>query len=336
MSKQRNARIRGLILLIIGILILAAILIFLNVRENEQYRETRGRMSEGFGTLKTIEWKGTTYREKPAVTTLLVAGVDKDGTITETETSNYRNGGQADFLMLLAIDHTDKKIYRLQIDRDTMTEVAVLGVFGNEAGTRVLQICLAHSFGATPEANAKYTVRAVQNLLGGLEIDGYYMVDYSSVPVINDALGGVPVHLDYDMTSVHPEWTRGSTVTLHGKEAEQFVRERMTVGEGTNEERMDRQNEFMTSAISLLNQKMKENLSFGEELLSTIEKAAVTNFTRKRLLEELNKAYNYEIQPIDHPAGQHIYGEGGFMEFHMEPDAAVTWVLEHLYTKVAP
>ena len=129
MPEKKRARVRGLVLLIAGVLILAGVLIWLNQRENDQYREQRDQMSEGFGTLKTIQWEGSTYREKPAVTTLLVAGVDREGTITETNKTSYRDGGQADFLMLLSIDHTEKKIYRLQIDRDTMTEVDILGVF---------------------------------------------------------------------------------------------------------------------------------------------------------------------------------------------------------------
>ena len=332
-ADKKAARVRGLILLIVGALILAGFLIWLNQRENDQYREQRDQMSEGFGTLKTIQWEGSTYREKPAVTTLLVAGVDREGTITETNTNSYRDGGQADFLMLLSIDHTDKKIYRLQIDRDTMTEVDILGVFGNEVGTRILQICLAHSFGATPHDNAKYTVRAVQNLLGGLEIDGYYMVDYTSVPILNDALGGVTVEIAFDMTAVHPGWTAGSTVTLRGQEAEEFVRARKTVGSGTNEERMIRQNEFMTKAIAQMNHKLSEDLKFGDELLTALKDVSVTNFTQKRLLEEINHAYAYEILPVDYPAGEYMYGSDGFMEFHMKENAAVEWVLEHLYSK---
>jgi len=332
--KKKKAGIRGMILLIIGVAVLAAVLIILNLDENGQYREKRGQMSEGFGTLKTVEWEGVTYREIPAVTTLLIAGVDRDGTITESSTFNYRNGGAADFQMLMAIDHTDKKIYRLQIDRDTMAEVDILGVFGNNVGTRILQICLAHSYGSTPTENAEFTVRAVQKLLGGLDIDGYYMVDYSSVPVFNDALGGVTVDVQFDMTNVNPAWTKGSVVTLHGKEAESFVRARMTVGAGTNEERMIRQNEFMTKAIQIMKKKMSENLAFGEELLETLRSNSVTNFTQKRLLEELNKAYAYEVMPVDHPAGEYTLGIDGYVEFHMKENDAVEWVLNHLYTKV--
>ena len=321
------------IAILAAVVVLVAGIILLNQNDEAQYKESRGQMSEGFGQLRTVEWKGTVYREKPAITTLLIAGIDKVDDSNDSLRNQYRNGGQADFLMLLAIDHTDKKIHQLQIDRDTMTEVAVLGTFGNETGTRILQICLSHGFGKTPEDNAKYTMRAVRNLLDGLELDGYYMIPYSAVPVLNDALGGVTVNIAFDMTSVHPEWTEGATVTLHGKEAEEFVRSRMTVGAGTNEERMVRQNEFMQKAVAQMNRKIKDDLGFGESLLGKLQSIATTNFTLKRLTEELSKAYGYEVLPVDHPEGEYKVGEDGFMEFHMREGAATEWVLEHLYSK---
>lgn len=329
---RRKMLVKAVVITAAAVLLLLAGLLLLRNEENREYAEHRDSMTEGFGQLKTVAWNGRTYREKPAVTTLLLPGIDKTDNTEATGSGTYRRGGQADFLLLLAIDHTDKKIHQLQIDRDTMTEVDILGVFGNEVGTRILQICLAHSFGSTPADNAKYTVRAVQNLLGGLELDGYYIIDYSAIPVLNDALGGVTVHLDFDMTSVNPEWEQGKDITLKGKEAETFVRTRMTIGAGTNEERMVRQGEFMRQAIRQMNKRISADLSFGEDLLKTLEGITTTNMITKRLAEELNKVHNYETLPIDHPAGEYTIGTDGFVEFHMQENAAVEWVLEHLYT----
>ena len=333
MHRDRKILIRAVIIGGVVILALAVALIILNNSEKARYAESRENMSAGFGQLRTVEIGGETYREKPAITTLLIAGIDKDGTRQNSDVVSYRNGGQADFLLLLAIDHTEKKIHQLQIDRDTMTPVSVLGVFGNEVGTRVLQICLAHSFGATPQDNAKYTVKAVQNLLEGIEVDGYYMVDYSAIPVLNDALGGVPVKINYDMTAVNPDWKEGSTVTLRGKEAEAFVRARRNVGSGENVERMDRQNEFMRSAIERMRKKLGENSGFGEELLNLLQDIAVSNMTVKRLADEMVKARDYEILEVDHPEGEHVISTQNVMEFHMKEGAALNWVLNHMYVK---
>ncbi len=331
---MRRTWIRAVIILVAAAAVLISGILILQKIDQDQYAETRGKMTDGFGQMKTVEYNGVTYREKPAVTTILIAGIDKTDNDDTSVWNQFRNGGQADFLMLIAVDHTDKVIHQLQIDRDTMTEVAVLGTFGNETGTRNMQICLSHGFGKTPEDNAKYTMRAVQNLLDGLELDGYYMISYSAVPILNDALGGVTVNIAFDMTNVHPEWTKGSTVTLHGREAEEFVRSRMTVGAGTNEERMVRQNEFMQKAVALMNKKIAADLSFGESLLTKLQSIATTNFPQKRLVDELSKAYSYEVLSINHPEGEYAVGEDGFMEFHMKKGAATEWVLEHLYTKV--
>ena len=216
---MKRTWIKAAVIALVGVAALAAAVILLNNNDNAYYQQKRGTMSEGFGELKTIEWQGDTYREKPAVTTILLVGIDKTNALEEVDTNEYRKGGQADFLMLIAIDKTDKKIHRLQIDRDTMTDIRIVGAFGTDAGTRVSQICLSHSYGATPEENAENTMWAVQNLMGDLEIDGYYMIDYGAMPTLNDALGGVPVRMQYDMTSVNPAWTKGKTVVLHGKES---------------------------------------------------------------------------------------------------------------------
>ncbi len=332
-SLKRKTLLKAALVSVLAVGLLVTGLVLLNREDDRLYAESRGSMTEGFGQLKTVTWNGVTYREKPAVTTLLIAGIDKQEAALNASETSYRSGGQADFLLLLAIDHTDKLIHQLQIDRDTMADVQILGVFGNEVGTRVLQICLAHSYGATPEDNAKYTVRAVQNLLGGMEIDGYYMIDYSAIGALNDKLGGVTVRVEYDMTSVNPAWTRGSTVRLRGKEAETFVRTRKTIGDGSNRERMDRQNEFMKNAISQMNRSISRDLSFGEELLNSLKELAVTNLTQKRLAEELNEAHSYRVLEVSHPAGEYTIGSDGFIEFHMKQDNAVEWVLEHLYTR---
>ena len=329
---NRKTLIRAVIIIAVALILLIVAIILIKNKDDSDYSESRGNMTEGFGRLKTVEWNGKTWREKPAVTTLLIAGTDQHGDPDTRGSKMYRHGSAVDFLMLLAIDHTSKQIHQLQIDRDTMTDVVILGVFGNEVGTRQMQICLSHYYGDTLEANAYYTIRALQNLLDGIEIDGYYVIDYSAIPVLNDALGGVTVHLDYDMTSVNPEWEQGKTVTLQGRQAETFVRTRMTVGRGTNEERMDRQGEYMRQAVNQMNRKVSQDLSFGETLLKSLESIATTNMTTKRLAEELNQVHNYEILDVDHPAGEYLYGQDGYVEFHMQPNAGIEWILDHLYT----
>ncbi len=110
--KKRHL-IRAIVLGLIAVAVLVVGVLLLNENEKEKYADKRDTMSEGFGQLKTVTIGGVSYREKPAVTTLLIAGIDKPEAVTNVTKDSYRDGGQADFLMLFAIDHTDKQIHQL-------------------------------------------------------------------------------------------------------------------------------------------------------------------------------------------------------------------------------
>ncbi len=331
---RRTVLIRAALVLLIAGAAFFLLITLANRSWQEQYcqQETRETGNRAFMDEGIVDWKGNRYRKKPAMTLILLAGIDKDGTETAPSGVNYRNGGQADFLMLLGIDHGEKQIHQLQIDRDTMAEITILGVYGNETGTRELQICLAHSFGARPEDNAGYTVRAVRKLMNDLEIDGYYMVDYSSVPALTELLGGVPVTIEEDMTGVNPEWYKGHTITLHGKDAETFVRTRKTVGSGTNAERMNRQAVYLRSVTAEIHQKLSENAEFAAEMMATLHSIAVTNLTDQKLLEEIREAASYEVLPVDRLSGRYELDDSSFVAFYPDTDSATEWIMKHLYS----
>ena len=85
--------------------------------------------------------------------------------------SGYRNGGQADYLLLIVINDERKTLTPIQIDRDTMAEISILGVLGNATGTRTTQICLSHGFGDGREQSCLLTQQAVSRLLLGVPVD---------------------------------------------------------------------------------------------------------------------------------------------------------------------
>ena len=331
--RKRTLFRAGLLCAAFLVLIFAALRL-MDMWHAERFPEKRDAGTEEFMTTDLVVWEGEEYKKTPAVTTLLIAGIDQNGDMAQgVGTSRYRSGGQADFLLLLAIDHTHRQIHQLQIDRDTMAEVTVLSVYGQETGDRLMQICLSHSYGAGKEDNARYTVKAVQRLMNDLEIEGYYMVDYSAVSALNDALGGVTVTIPDDMTAVDPLWTAGSSVTLQGSEAEAFVRARRSVGAGTNVERMRRQSEFMQQAILRLRECLAEDAGFGVRLLSTLSASAVTNFSDQQLAEEIEDSGGYEVLPLDYLDGEYRHGDSGYLEFYADEGSAESWIMRHLYTK---
>lgn len=288
-----------------------------------------GDLEARFTDENSITYQGKNYNLNPLIKSYLFIGVDNG--ITKEQTHSYRNGGQADFLMVLVIDTSTRTIRRIQIDRDTMAEITVLGVLGNNLGTNTHQICLSHGFGDGKEESCRFTAEAVSRLLCGIPIDGYLSLDLNGIVPMNELLGGVTVTLEDDFSALDPTMTAGTTLTLHGQQAEYFVRSRTEIGEGTNAERMQRQKVFLNSAVELIASKIRDSSKFMGTFLDGMEEYLITNLSRGKIVNEANKAGKYESLDTIFPEGEHIIGEDGFVEFHADEEALVKMVLDVFY-----
>ena len=299
--------------------------------EADGQRQERGVAQSEIGQRKQVTYEGKTYAERVGMTKLLLMGVDKQG---EAARNDARQGGQADFLLLVLLDHQNHQIRTLQLDRDTMTAVEVLGVLGNPVGTREMQICLSHGYGMTEEASCENTLNAVENLLEGADIEYYVAMNLDAIGILNDALGGVTVTLEDDFTAIDPTMRQGETLTLTAEQAETFVRGRMSVGDGTNNARMARQRTYMDAAAQQLKEKLSEKANFLDELFKRLGDNVTMNIKQGRLLNEVNRSYKYTQMPVETLAGSYTMGADGFVEFHPAEDAAIQWVLQALYEPV--
>ena len=326
---ERHARAkRNLIALILVVVALGIAYGVSQYFDDRNQPQQRGVMNESIGQRRRVEYQGKTYAERTNLTTLLLMGVDRD---EDSAAYGGRMGGQADFLLLVVIDHSNKIVSQLQIDRDTMTQVEIYGVLGNPVGTRTMQISLSHGYGRTPQENCENAVLATENLLEGIRIDYYMAVDMTAMSALNHALGGVTVTLEDDLSNLDPQMTKGATLTLTDRQAELLLRSRRFVGEGTNAERMARQRTYMEAAIETLRAKLKSSANFAGEIFDALESAMTANMTRGKLMNEANRSYNYEVLPVATLAGEHEVGSDGFMEFHVAEGAATDWVMQTFY-----
>ena len=74
---------------------------------------------------------------------------------------------------------------------------------------------------------------------------------------------------------------KGATLTLTTKQAEYFVRNRISIGEGTNEERMRRQKEYLKNAVDLMIRQISQNPDRVGELLDAVEDCLIYSFVTK-------------------------------------------------------
>lgn len=331
-KRSKRALVQKLILFFAGTIAVCVGLSLLVNQLDKNDEAVFGDVSERF-TKGNITYQGVEYTPKNMMSAFLLMGIDQREDVAQYN-GPYRSGGQCDFLMLAVIDHQAKTVNRIQIDRDTMAEITVLGVLGNELGTNTLQICLAHGFGDGREQSCQFTVDAVTRLLYGVEIDGYYSMNMDGIPALNELLGGVTVTVEDDFSASDPAMTPGAVVTLHGSQAELFVRSRISVGDGTNASRMKRQRQFLTNAASLAMDRAKADNRFFTQLMDGLKPYALTDIARGRMLNEGNRAANYAMEDIIFPEGEHVIGDDGFMEFRADQEALLRLVLSLFYQRI--
>lgn len=314
-----------LLFLVLAALLAGAYFVFQYLEDNQKRPEPTGDFTSRHQYDETMEVDGRTYRRKSNLTTILLMGIDDYG-------QNYgvpnQSGGQADFLRLIVIDKAAKTVSQLAIDRDTMTPITTIGVLGARSGTRVLQLCLSHAFGNGREQSCDLTREAVEKLLLDIRIDHYIAMDLVFVNQLNDALGGVTVTLEDDIPNLPP---KGTTVTLHGEQTEAFIRARMSVGDGTNESRMRRQQQYITAATELINKKLHEDEEFVNRMYDDLSPLMVKNISKTRLSLEAYNAKDYARPALYEIAGEHTVDSRGYTEFHADADSIRQTVLKLFY-----
>lgn len=298
---------------IVALILICGLLFYFGGRwlETRNYTETRGTLSETEET-ETRKVNGVTYRRRKNLTTILVMGIDRD---SDAESDSPFEGGQADFQRLVVIDSDEQTVRQLKIDRDTMTEVTILGYFGSPIGTKEMQISLAHGFGDGKEQSCEYAQEAVEGLLNGESIDFYIAMNLDGISELNDLAGGVTVTLEDDFSMRDPTMTKGTTLTLHGKQAEYYVRSRMDIGVGTNEARMARQETYLNQLFSQLEEKNRQDKQFAATMYDSLTPYLVSDMAKGRLINEVWAARDYTVETALELTGKHQVAEDGFMEF---------------------
>lgn len=315
---------------------LAAFLIGKLLGEKWKAEEPKGDLSTRFTAAPMVEYKGVNYTPKTHLRTFLLLGTDHYSDEEEQENS-FQNGGQADFILVLVVDDAEKKVTPIQIDRDTMADITVLGVLGNETGLRYAQICLAHGFGDGKERSCLLQRDAVSRLMLGVNIPYYIAMSLDGIATLNDAVGGVTVEIQDDFSALDPTMKMGSTITLKGIQAEYFVRNRINIGVGTNEARSIRQTEYWKQLINIVDEKLHadDDTDFVHIILNQLDPYLTTNIKQGKIINEIWNDRDYIREDIIHPQGAYTYGEDGFVEFHIDGDAWKKMIMNLFYQKVS-
>lgn len=329
MKSREALRKKRMTLLLLAIVLLAAAVLaafaLLNARGN-QGETIRGSLEGRLTGTPQLDIGGTQYPYNRDLVNILVMGIDRAS--GEDRKLSLRSNGQADFLLLISIDEKRRTVNFLQIDRDTMAEVTMLTVLGQDAGTRLAQICLAHGFGGTRERSSQLTLQAVERLLFGVHIDRFVSLNMYDIGAISGSLGGIPVMITQDMTAIDPSFIQGGEALLTGDLANRFVRQRYGVGDGSNQARMARQQAFMASFQGKLKAEIAKGQQAAGNFCDVLTPYLFTDLSKGYMVNLLYQTRDFQVGEIVTLNGVHRVGPSGFMEFYPDQSALQERIIE--------
>ncbi|MER6484954.1 LCP family protein [Streptomyces virginiae] len=189
-------------------------------------------------------------RERPAH---LATGAQNILLIGSDSRSGQGNAGygedkgtqRSDTTILLHLPQDRRSATAVSIPRDLMTQIpSCLRSDGSRTGASFAQFNWAFQWGG-----AACTIRTVEKLTG-IRIDHHMVIDFSGFKRMVDAVGGVEVCLAEPVNDVQAKLKLPAGLqTLRGEQALGFVRARHSLGNGSDTERMGRQQQFLGSLV---------------------------------------------------------------------------------------
>ena len=309
------------------VLILVLVLLYSGLQVLESTVLRGSQQEQTATTSKTLVREGVDYFPRQDITVVLVMGIDQYGPVADSQA--YNNRGASDMVMLLIFDEKNEVCNVLHLNRDTMLEMPVLGIGGREAGTYYGQLALSHTYGSGLADSCENTRNTVSNFLYGITIDHYVAMNMDAISILNDAVGGVTVHVTEDFSQVDPTIGKG-TVTLKGEQAIHFVRTRKDVGDQLNLSRIDRQQDYIDGFVDAFRAKQEQEAEFIARAYEQVSDYLVTDCSVNAISGMIDRYGDYTIGEVVSPEGRNVMGEEYF-EFYVDEEKLDELILRLFY-----
>lgn len=224
-----------------------------------------------------VEYNGEMYRLREELVNILFLGVDK---YNETDAQKeIGKNGQADVLMVAAVDPDKHAITFVNLPRDVMTDIKVYSRDGGYTGMENMQICMSYAYGDGKETSCLNTLDAVKRVFYNLPVNSYYALDLAGIADINDAIGGV----DVTSPDTFDTFVKDQEYHLDGKLATSFVVMRSHEEAEANLKRNERQRVYMTAFFQKVVSSLKGNVGSVLNLYNVAEPYSCTDFNVQRV-----------------------------------------------------
>ncbi|MEU3693889.1 LCP family protein [Streptomyces narbonensis] len=229
-------------------------------------------------------------KERPAAGVTAARNILLIGSDTRTGEGNRKYGRdkgteRSDTTILLHLSAEKSSATAVSLPRDLMVTIpSCTKADGTRTREQFAQFNFAFEFGGTA-----CTIRTVEKLTG-IRVDNHMVIDFRGFKKMVDAVDGVEVCLkepvdDRDAKLKLPAGRQ----TLRGEQALGFVRARKSIGNGSDTERMDRQQQFLGA---LVNKVQSDGVLLNPTKLYPVLDAATKAITTDPGLDSLRDLYD--------------------------------------------
>ena len=324
MKRRKNMRSLVYFCLIL-ILVLVVLYSGLQILESTVLRS--GSNAQESYQSRTIIRDGVEYYPRQDITVVMVLGIDESGPVASSE--SYMNQGAADVVMLAVFDEAKQTCDILQLNRDTMLEMPVLGIGGKKAGTYFGQLALSHTYGTGLADSCENTMQAVSDYLYGITIDHYVALNMDAIAILNDAVGGVAVEVTDDFSQVDPTIGQGKVI-LTGQQALHYIRSRQGLGDQLNVSRMARHREYAQGFMASFRAAREGSAEFMLKTYDALLPYMVTDCTLNTISGFVDRYEDYTVNPPVTPEGESKLGTE-YYEFYADEEKLDDLILEMFF-----
>ena len=281
-----------------------------------------------------ILYKGKKYALNNDIISFLLIGVDKSKL---NNTPGIGINGQADTLMVVAINTKSRNVTIIPISRETLVDVDNYNTSGKYVGVSKKQICLAFDYGKTTEESSKNVLKSVSRALYGINISSYITMDLNALEKISNAVGSIDVYVneDYYDPDSGIYYKAGRTITVRGRSAVNYIHWR-TDDVDANNYRMERQKSFMTAFVNKTSNEISNDYSkiisyynmMSPYVSTNISISQATYLVNSCLKLNLGDSLNFKIIPGT------TFIKSGYSAFEPDEQGLTDIIVETFYQEI--
>ncbi len=224
---------------------------------------------------KTIYYKNHRYSYNENIATIVFIGVDR----SKLGNSEIGNSGQADAIYIFAYDTNTAKCYVIPVSRDSMTDIELFSASGQSVGFEKKQLCLSYAYGDGKKTSCQNTLDALSRMFYNIPFETYVALNWDGIAPLNDMAGGVSLTCIEDIQTTTFNVKKGDELKLIGQDAWSYVQYRNIALLNSNQLRLARQKQYLTSYLSKIIPMAKQDLTFVKDLYDTANKYMYRNLT---------------------------------------------------------